>query len=59
MAGSLINKRRILTYPDAKWKNKNHHPAKSVKIFAIKCAKMIKRSFTVVIKRRKIDEHRS
>ena len=53
MAGTLINKRRILTYPGAKWKSKKQHPAKSVKIFMINCAKMIKRSFTVVIKRRK------
>ena len=59
MAGTRINKRRILTYPGAKWKSKNQHPAKSVKIFTINCAKMIKRSFTVVIKRRKIDEYRS
>lgn len=59
MAGTLINKRRILTYPGAKWKSKNQHPAKSVKIFTINCAKMIKLSFTVVIKRRKIDEYRS
>lgn len=59
MAGTLINKRRILTYPEAKWKSKNKYPAKSVKIFTINYAKMSKRSFTVAIKRRKIDEHRT
>lgn len=59
MAGTLINKRRILTYPDAKWKSKNQHPAKSVKIFTIICAKMSEISFAVVIKRRKIDEYRT
>ncbi|KFC98825.1 hypothetical protein GKAS_03654 [Kluyvera ascorbata ATCC 33433] len=40
MAGTLINKRRILTYPGAKWKSKKQHPAKTVKIFAQYCAKM-------------------
>lgn len=59
MAGTLINKRRILTYPEAKWKSKNQHHAKSVKIFTIICAKMSELSFTVAIKRRKIDEYRT
>lgn len=59
MAGTLLNKRRILAYLDAKWKSKNKHPAKSVKIFMINCAKMSKVSFAVAIKRRKIDEYRT
>ena len=59
MADTLINKRRILSYLWQKGKSKNGYRVKSVKIFTIKCAKMISLTFGVGIKRRKIDEYRT